>query len=282
MSTHYAHEAEPPSYRHGFHAGNIGDVWKHAVLCALLHDLASEDAAWTLFDCHAGSGSYDLRPTGEWQEGIGRLWGLEGADLPAPLAFYLECVKRRGERRYPGSPLIMAGLKGARDTLICYESDQRAHAELSRSIAGLERVEAGLCDGPVRALEEIAKRPGERIFVHLDPPWNQKADWQTVPAALIELTSRRKDALLALWYPIKSYTRVVAMQKRLEESGLSYLSAELLTSSIDERKNRLNGSGMLIVNPPVNAARRIGELAPILGERCKIKGNHWNVYIESR
>ncbi len=67
------------SYRHQFHAGNVADVFKHAMLTRLLVGLAKKDKPFAMLDTHAGIGRYDLthawsQKTEEWRHGIGRVW----------------------------------------------------------------------------------------------------------------------------------------------------------------------------------------------------------------
>src|SRR5262245_54731340 len=74
-------------YSHRPHAGNVGDVGKHCVLVAVLRAVAAEARHVAYVDTHAGDGRYPLHPTGEWIEGVGRLW----RDPPrgGALAYYL-------------------------------------------------------------------------------------------------------------------------------------------------------------------------------------------------
>ena len=70
------------NYRHVFHAGSFADVFKHAVLCRILHYLRGKQAPFRVIDTHAGAGLYDLTSAeasrgGEWDDGIERL--LAGA-----------------------------------------------------------------------------------------------------------------------------------------------------------------------------------------------------------
>ncbi len=48
------------NYRHGFHAGNFADVFKHALLTRALVYLTKKPAPLRFIDTHAGAGSYDL------------------------------------------------------------------------------------------------------------------------------------------------------------------------------------------------------------------------------
>src|ERR1700756_4554789 len=86
------------NYRHAFHAGNIADVLKHVALARILVHLGEKAAAFRVIDTHAGAGRYDLASeqaarTGEWRDGIGRLWAAELAeDIRGLLAPYLAAV----------------------------------------------------------------------------------------------------------------------------------------------------------------------------------------------
>ena len=76
------------NYRHAFHAGSFADVFKHAVLCRILHYLRAKPAPYRVIDTHAGAGLYDLAGPeasrgGEWHDGIERLMA---AQLAAPVA----------------------------------------------------------------------------------------------------------------------------------------------------------------------------------------------------
>jgi 23S rRNA A2030 N6-methylase RlmJ len=70
------------NYNHEFYAGNFADVFKHAVLCRVLHYLRGKPAAFRVIDTHAGAGVYDLTGEkstrgGEWQAGIGKLMAAQ-------------------------------------------------------------------------------------------------------------------------------------------------------------------------------------------------------------
>ncbi|MBV9757991.1 MAG: 23S rRNA (adenine(2030)-N(6))-methyltransferase RlmJ, partial [Alphaproteobacteria bacterium] len=108
------------NYRHAFHAGNVADCVKHALLVWLVRASQRKPAPLFVLDTHAGAGRYDLAAgpaerTGEWRDGIGRLL----ADTPAPLADYVGLVRELG--LYPGSPLLIRALLRPDDRLACCE-----------------------------------------------------------------------------------------------------------------------------------------------------------------
>src|ERR1043166_6046971 len=67
-------DAATADYSHRYHAGNVGDVWKHCALVEILRRIAAASRSVAYVESHAGEGRYALGPTGEWTEGIGRLW----------------------------------------------------------------------------------------------------------------------------------------------------------------------------------------------------------------
>ena len=100
------------SYRHAFHAGNPGDVLKHAVLSVLLRRILSpkEGLRKTLLytDTHAGGGVYDFgcgfaQQNREFEAGIGCLVRNVSSNRctspPTALAEYLRCIVAVNELR---------------------------------------------------------------------------------------------------------------------------------------------------------------------------------------
>ena len=49
------------SYQHAYHAGNLADVHKHALLAVALARLADKPKPLSYLETHAGRGLYDLR-----------------------------------------------------------------------------------------------------------------------------------------------------------------------------------------------------------------------------
>ena len=85
----------------------------------------------------------------------------------------------------------------------------------------------------------------------IDPPYEaQEAEFDAILAALREGLARWPPATFAVWYPIK---RRRTLQPFLRKAAAlpckSALLAELLVRP-DDSPLRLNGSGMLMINPP--------------------------------
>ncbi len=233
------------NYRHAFHAGNFGDCMKHALLVALLRALHKKPAPLFVLDTHAGDGHYDLdaapaRRTNEAASGIFRL--LEGA-APA-LEDYVATVQRLG--LYPGSPELIRSLLRTEDRLACCEAHPEAYASLHRLFRDDHRVAVHQRDA-WQALKGLLPPAQKRGLVLIDPPYEQPDEFARVAAGLTLAQHRFPTGVLAAWYPVKHRAPARALLNTLALRDV--IAAELLLREpLDPA--RLNGSGLLIVNPP--------------------------------
>lgn len=256
-------------YRHSFHAGNFADVHKHVTLLALLTTLKKKDKGFLYLDTHAGRGSYDLSGAPpEAAAGIGRF--LEAAPGAAELERYAEVVadfreRHAGRTLYPGSPLIAAGELRPQDRAVFVEKQPaEAHALESAlgRVASSVRIERG--DGFER-LRAWLPPPERRGLIFLDPPYEEtRADFARVTEAIAGGLRRFATGVFAAWYPIKEERASAGWQAELARSvSAPVLASELWLYPRDSRV-ALNGSGLLIVNPPYLTAERMQVWLPEL------------------
>jgi 23S rRNA (adenine2030-N6)-methyltransferase len=97
-----------------------------------------------------------------------------------------------------------------------------------------------------------------------------------IPDALARAATSSPRACLVLWYPVKSLTRPNAMIARLQTAGVPSTIAELITTPFGTRRNRLNGSGVLVVNPPAGAIEALATAAPRVGAACATQDGTWS------
>ena len=142
------------NYRHAFHAGNHADVLKHLLLTRLIALLSKKEAPFAYLDSHAGIGLYDLQGdqanrTGEYLEGIGRLWQAE--QLPDAVEAYLDVVRAMNPdgalRYYPGSPELARLLSREQDRLQLNEKHPEDGRLLKDNMRGDRRVAVHLGEG---------------------------------------------------------------------------------------------------------------------------------------
>jgi len=276
-------------YSHQFHAGNVGDVWKHCALVEILRRVAAATRRVAYAETHAGEGFYALGPTGEWSEGIGRLWAsFEAATHGDAVARYVGLCRRLGagrERptRYPGSPALARDVLGPNAELTLWERDDATFARLAEHTKDDSRVRLVRGDGLAALGDAIsgAEAAADAQVVLVDPPYTQKADWTLVPDALVRALRNSRRACVVLWYPVKSLTRPNAMITKLAAAGVTGTIAELVTTPLEHRRRRLNGSGVLLVRPPDGALEAIAAAAPVVGERCATHAGVWSARIQA-
>lgn len=268
---------EIPDYHHRFHAGNVGDVWKHCVLVAAIEALTAGERPLHLIETHAGEGRYALGPTGEWTEGIGRLRAAPPAATPAVTRF-LELVGRLGgPRSYPGSPALALALMRPEDRLTLHELRPEAAVALQRTVDD-ERVTVVAGDGLAGLAPALAAVPPDaQVLVLVDPPWSTKPEWIAVPDALAAALAAHPHAAALLWYPIKSLTRPNAMLARLAAAGAVGETFELVTTPLDLKRNRLNGSGIAMFRLPPALLSAVAAAAPPLGAACATHDGRWSM-----
>lgn len=263
------------NYRHAFHAGNFADVLKHAILCRILDYLRTKDAPFRVIDTHAGAGLYDLTGPeasrgGEWQNGIGRLTATvlpqKAAALLAP---YLEVIGALNERDrlkvYPGSPAIVRAWLRPDDRLIACELEPKAAVALASSLRGDPRIKTLEIDGWT-ALSAYVPPPERRGLVLVDPPFERDDEFYQLSKGLAVAHRKWSTGIYALWYPIKGRPEPDALAKSLIKLRIrKILRAELTVSSLSD-PSRLNGSGLIIVNPPWTLEAELSALLPVLAD----------------
>ncbi len=269
-------------YRHVHHAGNFADVHKHMTLLALLAALERKDKGFLYLETHAGRGAYDLssahpgsgatrRPAGESATGIGRIDALSASDAcwhsgVGELREYGERVallrRELGQPRlYPGSPLLAASVLRPQDRAVLIErlpAEARAlERALPHSGPGVSRIRVESGDG-FEQLRAWLPPPERRGLTFIDPPYEEtRQDFERVRRAAAEASKRFQTGVVAIWYPIKDERDTAAWHAALA-AGLDceLLAAELSLYPRDSRV-ALNGSGMLILNPPYRLAERM-------------------------
>jgi 23S rRNA (adenine2030-N6)-methyltransferase len=247
-------------YRHGFHAGNFADVHKHVALCALLQAMQRKDKGLFYLDTHAGSGCYDLAGPAthrgaEARHGVTPLLAAVSRLLAPELRFYCEQVsalrlQTAKPTAYPGSPWLAARLLRAQDRGLCCEWLPAECRALERSLGGVRRMRIECADG-YGQLRAVLPPPERRALVLIDPPYEEPgAELERALTAVSVILERLPHSVIALWYPIKDERALAPWLRRIAQRlHAPTLDLELWIYARDSRVG-LNGSGLLVVNPP--------------------------------
>ncbi|MDP1594179.1 MAG: 23S rRNA (adenine(2030)-N(6))-methyltransferase RlmJ [Gallionella sp.] len=260
------------SYRHAFHAGNHADVLKHFIEVQLLRYLAQKDKPFWYIDTHAGAGCYALdsgyaTQNAEYESGIARLWERE--DLPEPLADYVALVKRinpDGQMTlYPGSPLVASELLRDGDKMRLFELHPTDSEILHENFAGYgTQVLMQTADG-FGALKALLPPPPRRALVLIDPPYEDKQDYQRVITALREGLKRFASGVYAVWYPQLQRSEARQLPEQLKQLPVkSWLHVALSVQGLSEEGFGMHGSGMFVLNPPWNLHAVLQQVMPYL------------------
>ncbi|GHV77752.1 ribosomal RNA large subunit methyltransferase J [Spirochaetia bacterium] len=285
------------SYRHAFHAGNAADVLKHAVLMYCLDYLRHKETPFFVVDTHAGAGFYSLTEgyaarNREWEKGVGSL--LEQADLPPLLADYVVLVRDalgvglHPAGRYPGSPALIQRLLREQDRAVCFELHPADFTALEENFAADHRFRLLREDG-LGGLKSLLPPPSRRGCVFIDPPYEMKSDYTTVPEYLAEALRRFSTGLYIIWYPLLGRKTgdgaapgsggegAALRETLLRFYGGNRCAVELRTAAADNGVRRMYGSGMVIYNPPWTLRGVLGESLPVLASMLGGEQGSWDL-----
>ena len=271
------------NYRHAFHAGGFADVVKHIVLVRMLTYLQDKQAAFRVIDTHAGAGVYDLTGEeanrgGEWLTGIARIMQARFSETAIPLMKpYLDIVRAFNPqaplKTYPGSPLIARALLRPQDRLTACEVEPKARKLLIDALRRDTQARVVDLDGWT-ALPAFVPPKERRGLVLIDPPYEQKDEFERLAGGFAEAFAKWPTGSYLLWYPVKSRRATDDLARHVAQSvadGTPPGKCLRLEFSVAPQMAGagLTSAGLLIVNPPWTL---MGELKTILPELEKPLG----------
>ena len=266
------------SYRHGFHAGNHADVFKHAVLLSVIAHLQKKDTGILMVDTHAGAGLYDLtgawaNKRGEYLDGIARIHGAKQA--PALVKRHLNEVAQLNPDStltvYPGSPWLMHQAARPQDKLRFFEFLPAELEVLEHNLSQQRRLTLRqikcAAENGFNALRAVLPPPTRRALVLIDPSYENKQDYRDVVQTIKDARIRLATGCYLIWYPRVNRLQVEQMLRQIQNlPELQWLQAELVVRATPTDQHGLFGSGMLIINPPFTLEQELREALPWLVE----------------
>ncbi|MGB3245367.1 MAG: 23S rRNA (adenine(2030)-N(6))-methyltransferase RlmJ [Sulfitobacter sp.] len=239
------------SYQHIYHAGNLADVHKHALLSWTLAYLTRKDKPVTYIETHSGRALYDLNDvaalkTGEARQGIAKAAAWFAPDHP-----YAEVLAQirtqHGVDAYPGSPHIAASLLRPTDTIHLAELHPQEFAALDLAMSPYP-VKCHLRDGFELAHALIPPMP-RRGIVLVDPSYEIKTDYDDIPRHISQWKRAWNVGIIALWYPILTNDAHAPMIRALTGSHPDALRHEVRFPPARPGHGMV-GSGIFMINPP--------------------------------
>ncbi|MDY6977716.1 MAG: 23S rRNA (adenine(2030)-N(6))-methyltransferase RlmJ [Pseudomonadota bacterium] len=265
------------SYQHAFHAGNHADVIKHLCWIGVINALKKKEKPFTLFDTHAGAGTYDLTDdlsskNKEYESGIARLLGqgdgtaatenqaLENKStegLPRLLNDYLSlCEPFLARQQYPGSPAISARAKRGIDTLHLMELHPGEFQKLEKNVSHLRTGHSHVHkrDG-YEGLRALTPPKPNRGAILIDPPYERANEYSDLVKGVEQVLKRWQQAQIVVWYPLLSERAGAksgaseVMCDKLSELGRPCFKAEICVAE-NTPEAGMYGSGVFVLNPP--------------------------------
>lgn len=275
------------NYRHGYHAGNFADVVKHVVLARVLTYMKQKPRPFRVIDTHAGAGRYDLAgpeasKTGEWRDGIGRIFD---ADLPAPvaelLAPYLDAVRAANERDelqiYPGSSLMARRIMRPDDVLVANELNASEFERLKRELGRAKNTTVLNIDAR-HAVKSLLPPKERRAVVLIDPPFEEKSEFADLVLAVREAMARFPAGVYLIWYPLKDEAAADQfVTEATARPGLESLDVRLAVCAPFPGLG-LTATGLLVLNPPYLLRNELEIVLPVLRDRmAEGEGNSFHL-----
>lgn len=277
------------NYRHIYHAGNFADVFKHSILTLLIQSLLRKEKPFCYLDTHAGIGVYDLQSieaqkTKEYESGIELL--LKCKNHPSELDAYLDVVKKlnlhchtRTEtgakssvgtiRLYPGSPYIVRNLVRPCDNLILLELHKEDVVVLKQQFFNDKQVAVHHYDG-YQGLKAFLPPKERRGLVLIDPPFENKDEFDRIIFSLKIGLSRWSTGIYAIWYPIKDPLAISKFKRDLKALNIqNILINEMVVCEENDLSDLFIGCGMVIINSPWQIDIQINTVVAWLQSVCK-------------
>jgi len=244
------------NYRHAFHAGNFADLVKHGAITLIVDRLLALPEPLLVVDSHAGAGLYDLdgemaRKSGEARAGVLKLMADEDApEAFRPLKAAVLNANRDGViRTYPGSPVLIADRLRRDDEYIGAELRPDDFTQLSQALARSHGYARGVQND---GFNMVKLRAGDarRLFVLIDPPFEQPDDYGRILDALGPVLKRSHPAAALIWLPLKDLETFDSFLRGLEAlAPPAALAVEVRLQPLTDPM-KLNGCALVILNPP--------------------------------
>jgi 23S rRNA (adenine2030-N6)-methyltransferase len=244
------------NYRHAFHAGNFADLVKHGAITLIVDRLLALPEPLLVVDSHAGAGLYDLggemaQKSGEAQAGVLRLMADEAApEAFRPLKAAVLNANRDGViRTYPGSPVLIADRLRRDDEYVGAELRPDDFTLLGKALARSHGYARGVQNDGFN-LVKLRAGDARRLFVLIDPPFEQPDDYDRILDAVGPLLKRSGPVTALIWLPLKDLETFDSFLRRLEAvAPPAALVVEARLQPLTDPM-KLNGCALVILNPP--------------------------------
>jgi len=268
------------SYQHIYHAGNRADIQKHLWLITVLDYLLKKDKPFQWIDTHAGRGIYNLeseeaQKIGEFQEGIYALMPLfkNTKELPPSLALYIEFIKNLNPtgqiKTYPGSAYIAAKMMRTTDRLYAHDMHKGEYAHLEKTLHNFINTKLEFSDG-YDSLKGKTPPALKRGGVLCDPSFEIKTEYQSCAKKILSAYHKWPQGIYMIWYPILPAQNHLGMIEQLQSADIPKDKLIIDEWHFDEIERGMEGTGMIIINPPYTGESELNKAKEHLKQPLKI------------
>ncbi len=269
------------SYKHGYHAGNQADVFKHICLIQAYKILKKLYNSICYIDTHAGSGNYDFKSdymskNKEYEYGINKLENYKYDNQS--IKFYLKVLRNINNSKklsfYPGSPSIMSYLSDNSDKLTFYELHGNEFLLLRKNLSKQINSKFFNKDGFDFINQKI--NSNEKTLVLIDPSYEIKDDFEKVVNTLKILDETHSNLTALIWYPVLNIENNDLFIEKIRKLGSNKITRIELPLKKYNEDIGMKGSGIILFDGSKflinNMKECLKELYQIFkDENCNIK-----------
>jgi 23S rRNA (adenine2030-N6)-methyltransferase len=106
----------------------------------------------------------------------------------------------------------------------------------------------------------------KRGLVLIDPPFEEAGEYDRMIDGLARATRRFPGGTYMLWHPIKADSALAAFDKKLIALGRPRTLTVRLMTRDNSTAPGLNGTGLVIINPPYTLEAELRQVLPELGQ----------------
>ena len=239
------------SYRHGFHAGNFADVFKHFILVYLLNHLKTKKPL-TFIDPFAGAGTYPfedkfMQKNKEYLTGISKV--LNNKINDPYIKDYLDLIHLANNNKkislYPGAAQFALLTLDKKDTIYLNELHSNEYLNLKKNFEGNSNVKIDNTDAYSNLTKMIANSKGQKLVL-IDPSYELKNEYDKVLKLIKHTYSQFKDVCYMIWYPDLKQDKTQKFVDdflNLKIENTNHIHIELKNTNL-----RMQGTGFFIIN----------------------------------
>lgn len=241
------------SYKHGYHAGNNADVFKHICLLQAYKTLKKHHNSISYIDTHAGSGIYKfdsdyMSKNKEYLGGISKLEDYKYDNIS--IKYFLKVLKNINNSKkllyYPGSPSIMSYVTDSFDRLSFYELHNNEFKLLRKNLSKKTNSKFFNKDGFNFINQKIDKN--DKTLVLIDPSYEIKDDFDKVVNTLNYMNSRYANVTAIIWYPVLNIENNDLFIDNIRKIGSSRITRIELPLKKYNEEMGMKGSGIILFN----------------------------------